>query len=114
MTNHSKVYDMELNLNHSKSQSFYLSQFSFDLYQTLDSTFKDLIPPLQISTNSNAYISVNSQPILVKFWILNLMTNPNKVYDTKLNLNHSKSQPLLSQFSFDLYQTLDSTFKDQS
>ena len=40
-------------------------------------------------TTSNAYISVNSQPILVKFWILHLMTNPNKVYDTTPNLNHS-------------------------
>ena len=43
-------------------------------------------------TTSNAYISVNSQPIWVKFWILHLMTNPNKVYDTTPNLNHSKSQ----------------------
>merc|ERR1712030_48291 len=43
-------------------------------------------------TISNAYISVNSQLILVKFWILHLMTNPNNVYDTTLNLNHSKSQ----------------------
>ena len=42
----------------------------------------------KISTNSNAYISVNSQPILVKFWILNLMTNPSIWYRTK-------SQPLL-------------------
>ena len=32
--------------------------------------------------------SANIQPILVKFWILHLMTNPNKVYDTTLNLNH--------------------------
>ena len=52
---------------------------------------------LKISTNSNAYISNNSQliwvkPILVKFWILHLMTNPNKVYDTTPNLNHLKSQ----------------------
>merc|ERR1712030_207000 len=38
---------------------------------------------------SNAYISVNSQPMWVKFWILHLMTNPNKVYDTTSNLNHS-------------------------
>merc|ERR1711984_8315 len=43
-------------------------------------------------TTSNAYISVNSQPIWAKFWILHLMTNPNKVYDTTPNLNHSKSQ----------------------
>jgi len=43
-------------------------------------------------TNSNAYISVNSQPMSVKFWILHLMTNPNKVYDTTPNLNHSNSQ----------------------
>ena len=69
-------------------------------------------------TTSNAYISVNSKPILVKLWILNLMTNPSKVYDVDLNLNHSNSQHFkcfyLTQFSFDLYQTLDSTFKDQS
>merc|ERR1712239_64888 len=37
---------------------------------------------LKISTNSNAYISLNSKRILVKFWILNLMTKPNKPYDT--------------------------------
>ena len=43
---------------------------------------------IQISTNSNAYISVNSLYILVKFWILDLMTNPSKVFDTELNLNH--------------------------
>ena len=36
---------------------------------------------------SNAYISVKSQPIWVKFWILRLMTKSNKVYDTTLNLN---------------------------
>ena len=66
----------------------------------------------KILTNSNAYISVNSKPILVKLWILNLMTNPSKVYDVDLNLNHSKSQHFkcfyLSQFSFYVYQTLDS------
>ena len=62
----------------------------------------------KILTNSNAYISVNSQPILVKFWILNLMTNPIKVYDTELDVNHLKCF-YLSQFSFDLYKTLDST-----
>ena len=28
------------------------------------------------------YISLNSERILVKFWILNLMTKPNKPYDT--------------------------------
>ena len=43
-------------------------------------------------TTSNAYISVNSQPILVKFWILHLMTNLNKVYDTTPNLKRLKSQ----------------------
>merc|ERR1712030_95085 len=36
--------------------------------------------------------SANIQPILVKFWILHLMTNPNKVYNTTPNLNHLKSQ----------------------
>ena len=41
-------------------------------------------------TTSNAYISVNSQPIFVKFWILHLMINPNKLYDIP-NLNHLKS-----------------------
>ena len=41
---------------------------------------------------SNAYISVNSQPIWVKLWILHLMTNLSKVYDTTPNLNNSKSQ----------------------
>ena len=35
---------------------------------------------------SNAYISIISQPILVTFWILHLMTNPNKVYDTTPNI----------------------------
>ena len=40
---------------------------------------------------SNAYISVNSQPIWVKFWILHLMTKPKKVYDTALNLKYLKS-----------------------
>ena len=52
------------------------------------------ISNIKISTNSNAYISVNSPSILVKFWIQNLMTNPSKVYDTELNINYSKSQPL--------------------
>ena len=61
---------------------------------------------LKISTNSNAYISVKSQLILVNIWILNLMTNPSKVYDTELNLNHFKCI-YLSQFSFYFYQTLD-------
>ena len=32
------------------------------------------------------------QPILIKLWILHLMTHFNKVYDTTPNLNHSKSQ----------------------
>ena len=41
---------------------------------------------------SNAYISLNFQPIWVKLWILHLMTNLNKVYDTKPNLNLLKSQ----------------------
>jgi len=43
---------------------------------------------LKISTISNAYISVSSLSILVKFCILNPMTNSSKVYDK------SKSQPL--------------------
>ena len=43
-----------------------------------------------ISTTSNAFILVKSQPIWVKLWILHLMTNPNKVYDTTPNLNHFK------------------------
>ena len=69
-------------------------------------TKSQLIPQLQIaksqqiSTTLNAFISANSQPIWVKLWILHLMTNPNKVYDTTPNLNHFKSQPiqiLLSQ-----------------
>ena len=47
---------------------------------------------LKISTTSNAFISFNSRPIWVKLWILHLMTNPNKVYDTTPNLNHFKSQ----------------------
>ena len=55
-------------------------------------------------TTLNAYISVNSQPIWVKLWILYLMTNPNKVYDTTRNLNKSqqlqmlRSQSILNQF----------------
>merc|ERR1712030_5255 len=44
---------------------------------------------IQISTNSNAYISVNSLSILVKFWILNLMTKHNKPYDTTPHLDPS-------------------------
>ena len=58
---------------------------------------------LKISTNSNAYISVNSLLILVKFWILNLMTNPSKVYDMELNFNHSKSQPLIMLLSQSIF-----------
>ena len=77
---------------------------------------------LKISTNSNAYISVNFLLISVKFWILNLMTNPNKVYDTTPNLNHFKSQLISTtcnyyisnQFSTDFVQTLDSTYQGQS
>ena len=45
---------------------------------------------LKISTTSNAFISANSQPIWVKFWILYLITNPSKVYDTAANINHFK------------------------
>ena len=47
---------------------------------------------LKISTTSNAFISVNSQPIWIKLWILHHMTNLKKVYDTTPNLNHLKSQ----------------------
>ena len=46
---------------------------------------------LKISTTWNAFISVNSRPIWVKLWILHLMINPNKVYDTTPNINPSKS-----------------------
>ena len=38
---------------------------------------------------SEAYISLNSERILVKFWILNLMTKPNKPYDTTPGLDPS-------------------------
>ena len=66
-----------------------------------------------------ASISVRCQ--LVKFGILNLMTNPNKVYDTTPNLKLKISFNLnyfkffdLCQFSTDLGQILDSTSYDQS
>ena len=48
-------------------------------------------PPVNFNwPTSNAYISVNSQPIWVKLWILHLMTmtNLSKVYDTNPNLNN--------------------------
>ena len=48
--------------------------------------------PHTISNNLNHFKCFNSQPILFKLWILHLMTNPNKVYDTRPNLNHLKSQ----------------------
>ena len=76
--------------------NYYISsQLSTDFVQTLDSTYMTKYKkPHQISTNpttsnikistiSNAYISVNSLSILVKFWIINLMTIPNKPYYTK-------------------------------
>ena len=73
-------------------------------------------------TNSNSFISANSQPIWVKLWILYLMTNPEKVYDTTPNLSHFKSQlisttcnPYISsKLSTDFVQTLDSTYLGQS
>ena len=34
----------------------------------------------------------NRQPILIKLWILYLMTNPSKVYDNTPNLNQLKYQ----------------------
>ena len=45
-------------------------------------------------TTSNASISVNSQPFWVKFWILHLMTNINKVYNTTPNLRKSQPQKI--------------------
>ena len=58
----------------------------------------------KISTISNAYISNNSQLIWVKIWILHLMTNPNKVYDTT-KLVQNNCQKILNQFwsNFVLY-----------
>ena len=44
---------------------------------------------LQAEENVLCYISTISQPIAVKFWILNLMTAPNKPYDTTLHLDPS-------------------------
>ena len=38
---------------------------------------------------SEPYISLNSLQIFVKFWILNLMTKPNKPYDTTPRLDPS-------------------------
>ena len=75
-----------------------------------------------ISTNSNASISDNSQPIWVNIWILHLMTNPNKVYDTTQNLNPFKSQLISttchryisSQLWINFVQTLDSAYQGQS
>merc|ERR1712030_38628 len=55
----------------------------------------------------NTSISLISQPILVKFWIIHLMTNPNIVYDTTPNLNHIKSQ-LISSTS-NAYISINST-----
>ena len=43
---------------------------------------------IQISATKNVYNSSNSLPNLVKFWILHLLTNLNKSYDTTPNLNH--------------------------
>ena len=104
--NPNKVYDTTPNLNHFKSQlisttcNYYISsEFSANFVQNLDSTYitkykkphqistNPTTSNIKISTNSNAYISVNSQQILVTFWILNLMTNPSKVYDTTPILN---------------------------
>merc|ERR1711984_6010 len=59
------------------------SSFSF-------SSFSFFIPKLTPYLTGPS--SANIQPIVVKFWILHLMTNPNKVYDTTPNLNHLKSQ----------------------
>ena len=36
------------------------------------------LPPYLTATSSS-----NTQPILVKFWILHLMMNPNKLYETR-------------------------------
>ena len=44
---------------------------------------------LQAEENVLCYISTISQPIAVKFWILNLMTKPNKPYDTTPRLDPS-------------------------
>ena len=45
-----------------------------------------------LNESSNNYISINSEPILVKLLNNPLMTNTNKANDTTLNLNHLESQ----------------------
>merc|ERR1712208_86538 len=75
--------------------------------------------------SSNVYISLISQPILVKFWILHPMRNPNKVYDTTPNLRQSQPHEIStnlnhfkclnhSQFLTDFGQILDSASLTQS
>ena len=59
-------------------------------FSSTSSSFFSSIPKLTPYLTGPS--SANIQPILVKFWILHLMTNPNKVYDTRPNLNHLKSQ----------------------
>ena len=66
--------------------SKYITTFnSFQLFAiSLDLSFQ--LPTVNFLT---AYISLNSLRILVKFWILNLMTKPNKPYDTTPRLDPS-------------------------
>merc|ERR1712208_188768 len=111
MTNLSKAYDTTPNLNNSKSQPLqmlksqsilkrFCSNFGFYISGPIITKYiiphqiSNKPPPsnIKISTTSNAFILVKSQPIWIKLWILHHMTNLEKVYDTTLNLNHLKSQ----------------------
>ena len=49
-------------------------------------------------TTSNAYSSVNSQPIWIKFWILHFMTNPNckSCKSTPVYLTHNRVHNLFT------------------
>merc|ERR1712055_1001664 len=52
----------------------------YDTTPCRDPSIYELYPSSQVYLT--AHISLNSELILVKFWILNLMTKPNKPYDT--------------------------------
>ena len=59
----------------------------YDTTPCLDPSIQGLYPSSQVYLT--AYISLNSQPILVKVWILNLMIKPNKPYHTTTHLDPS-------------------------
>ena len=59
----------------------------YDTTPHLDPSIQGLDPSSQVYLT--AYISLNSERILVKFWILNLVTKPNEPYDTTPRLDTS-------------------------